>query len=1410
MIRRRFIVRPTTSRYAIGFPRSRSERWWGRLVALLLIPCLAGDALIPAGAAAFGKWDAALVANPVTAAGLQYYSLAPLGERDGVRGLTTPSQLPFEQEALSIPETFAHNAAENVAFRIRRWLGHGDRTQVGIATADHRFRPSLFASLPKNRWLASEALDPPHGKADQLRLFHELTAYQSWRSVPSRHLCVLKGFVEQARRDYPDLAAVYLNDELLQKRLTEPDGVRDVVRRVHPYTLQALHEKNAFTSWGLMHEMAYYWLYARRLLGTLPSGGIPVVNVDAHADSLHRLEYSEEWTNRNPVTGELTLRGVTDANWAGAAVQDGLASQVIGLDVFGHSLVISGVTQRNQDGKVYYPSKHAQSLAEAGLQGDTLLTVDLDTFSLDVFQSFFERRPHYEPAQVKEWMIRLTNLLKETPVRLIGLVIASSPDYLSRKDRSSIAYQVDALTVIQEEVEKAFSPVLVAAPAHSPARRPSRMEAPTPAPAAAAPAGLAKDATYERFPSLGKRGTELVAAPIVEAPEIRDMAKAAAAKDFSGLRRLAKRFLAAHTRNVTPESRRTRRRGLLRIVRWTLNAARFGMGLHWIVNWVGHLVYNWKHREAALAKEKKPALAPTAAPRARELARLIEEYKWTFLARRIFESTLRAQPEEAFDQRLERIGASLDAECKLRDLLGSFFMWGKNIADKRWTIPFFVYEALNGEAKAQELIDRLFEGVKPNESGLFEAPTLNRAIQNAKQVVEWLAGQGYFEKSKGYFPALFEQREIVDPFEFFESVPDELIIGQDVLMDRSASAPAPASAPSHRGVFRRPALIVILLAVAYLVAGSASAHGLGDLVPAGLLQALPQPFPHPFGWGPDTVEYFLPLVAESIAVIIGMESMGRRWTQMMNILDKLEPVRQAIQRWPGELSLFRKIYKPLSRITTYIFYSRDGLEEKYKTGLLSNKDLFLGGFISLALILIGMGFLFFPGGDFWGHLAVAGLVGLLTFGLLQPLEHRGFLNRWTRRIGLVALLAAFSIIGNYLFGLTGPAFQASSFSVHPAPMWGGVHGLAAYTGFHALALAGFIPSRLAAPESPGVSVDASSFHGNPRPTAGADQPGGVPARALETISIDELRAYVQAINSALQEVLAREIPEQYPALCRTSALVSRILLQKQFGDAFRIRFFEGRKIIATAPGGVVHNWLEPELGGRRYYLSFSDGPFQADASLLSLEKERHHREFLAEFKAHGLDGVELLEIEGSDEDFYRRHHIMDPVESPEQAGKKEHIIAQLVQDRLSSSATPPDDEPYAIEPGSWHGKWYGRLIQEDNRPLGDEDQHKLWLIVVELIEAGLLECATSADVFLRTLLSKTPQAIAEFVAFYVAPYQETLTIMDGIDKDIRAAKSDRALTKETYKDITAHIVQRQVDAGMARHRQVAAAFSNSK
>ncbi len=87
-----------------------------RIVTFLLVPCLAGDALIPAGAATFGKQETALIADPVTASAFLF--AAPISH-------IHPSC--FEQEALQIPaewtkhpERLPESGSPHLAAELRR------------------------------------------------------------------------------------------------------------------------------------------------------------------------------------------------------------------------------------------------------------------------------------------------------------------------------------------------------------------------------------------------------------------------------------------------------------------------------------------------------------------------------------------------------------------------------------------------------------------------------------------------------------------------------------------------------------------------------------------------------------------------------------------------------------------------------------------------------------------------------------------------------------------------------------------------------------------------------------------------------------------------------------------------------------------------------------------------------------------------------------------------------------------------------------------------------------------------------------------------------------------------------------------------------------------------------------------
>ena len=193
MIKRRFIVRPTTSRYAIGLPRSRSERWWGRLVALLLIPCLVGDALIPACAATFGKWDAALLADPGHAAG--FASELAVSSRRVLAPAAFLIQALAEEPAMSCrkieslgqagsPSGFRHRVLELLRSvgRVKRLfgLGQGRSRSIGPQTAEEVADPVVRIGV---RDLSPEQIDA---------LIHLMASKPQW-SFAMGHLIYYKG-----------------------------------------------------------------------------------------------------------------------------------------------------------------------------------------------------------------------------------------------------------------------------------------------------------------------------------------------------------------------------------------------------------------------------------------------------------------------------------------------------------------------------------------------------------------------------------------------------------------------------------------------------------------------------------------------------------------------------------------------------------------------------------------------------------------------------------------------------------------------------------------------------------------------------------------------------------------------------------------------------------------------------------------------------------------------------------------------------------------------------------------------------------------------------------------------------------------------------------------------------------------
>src|SRR5262245_48591762 len=66
-----------------------------RIVALILVPCLAGNALVPAGAATFKNWDAALTADHVSAFETQALTLTLAASLFAGLGLNPKHMPPF-------------------------------------------------------------------------------------------------------------------------------------------------------------------------------------------------------------------------------------------------------------------------------------------------------------------------------------------------------------------------------------------------------------------------------------------------------------------------------------------------------------------------------------------------------------------------------------------------------------------------------------------------------------------------------------------------------------------------------------------------------------------------------------------------------------------------------------------------------------------------------------------------------------------------------------------------------------------------------------------------------------------------------------------------------------------------------------------------------------------------------------------------------------------------------------------------------------------------------------------------------------------------------------------------------------------------------------------------------------------
>jgi len=337
---------------------------------------------------------------------------------------------------------------------IAKDLLHGPwLTRLGLWLHDKTFGTAPIAQAQAGdrsmeNWQAIRPARIPSDEIEQAKIFHRLTGYSTWQDVPGNDWAVLKAFVNQAlsAQRENDLGMIVVDDRIIGEALKSPDGIRDLVRRIHPYTLHALAQRGQFHLHDQMHENVYYALYARKLLRTLPAGGIPVINFDPHSDAEYRT--GEEQTNWNQETRFLAANDIKDSNWIAAAVKDGLAPYVVGV------YLIKGEKSTfrlysYEDGQVKATAKLPLAALNAdGLLADSIVTVDLDAFSLGKVQKddpSYHLDPREVPAYIQEYILKPLQQWHQHPLQIIT---ATSPSYLHPKAKPIARYQarvVDAL-----------------------------------------------------------------------------------------------------------------------------------------------------------------------------------------------------------------------------------------------------------------------------------------------------------------------------------------------------------------------------------------------------------------------------------------------------------------------------------------------------------------------------------------------------------------------------------------------------------------------------------------------------------------------------------------------------------------------------------------------------------------------------------------------------------------------------------------------------------------------------------------------------------------------------------------------------------------------------------------------------
>lgn len=203
-------------------------------------------------------------------------------------------------------------------------MAGADRAMNSVILRDNY--PAAFPYLDMNReqWDAIEPAVLPQNE-DEQAIFLQRISQSDWTSITSDQAALLKAFVVRARKEFPQ----FLTDDVLDGALRDfVDGVFELVKRSHPYTLQVLRAPEQFTHHFRRHEGQYYRLFALKLLGKLSQPAL-VVNVDPHPDMAGGDGTLDQWIGKSNGDTTFETLGAADYNWASAVIRDDLAKAVI-------------------------------------------------------------------------------------------------------------------------------------------------------------------------------------------------------------------------------------------------------------------------------------------------------------------------------------------------------------------------------------------------------------------------------------------------------------------------------------------------------------------------------------------------------------------------------------------------------------------------------------------------------------------------------------------------------------------------------------------------------------------------------------------------------------------------------------------------------------------------------------------------------------------------------------------------------------------------------------------------------------------------------------------------------------------------------------------------------------------------